>query len=228
MRFKDVFSIIGPSMIGPSSSHTAGAVRLGRLARRFFGEPPEFAEIVLYGSFADTGQGHGTDLALVAGVLDFATDDPRIRHSTAIAEASGLEVRFRTSHKAVIHPNTATITLKRGDRADRVSGSSIGGGNIEMFEVNGFDVRFGGESPTLLIFHDDRSGMVARVTSLLSEKGINIGHMGVDRKSRNGEALSVIETDGSLPADIVEAIRSMSGVRRVCVIDFDETGLAAP
>lgn len=139
MRFKDVFSIIGPSMVGPSSSHTAGAVRIGRAARRIFGAFPDQAEIVFYGSFAETYRGHGTDLAVVGGLLDFATDDMRIRNSIELAEAAGIELTFKTAQNVAFHPNTVELRLTDGDHTDVIAGASIGGGSVEMLRVNGFD-----------------------------------------------------------------------------------------
>ena len=139
MRFKDVFSIIGPGMIGPSSSHTAGAVRLGRVARELFGGQPEQANIVFYGSLAATYSGHGTDLAVTAGLLQFDTDDERIPDSLNVAEESGMKVVFQTSKGPAIHPNTLTITLRSGRRRCQMTGCSIGGGNIEVVQGNGFD-----------------------------------------------------------------------------------------
>ncbi|WP_040949923.1 L-serine ammonia-lyase, iron-sulfur-dependent subunit beta [Gorillibacterium massiliense] len=220
MRFKDVFSIIGPSMIGPSSSHTAGAARLGRIARRILGDAPEEAEIVFFGSFASTYSGHGTDLAIVAGLLDCDTDDPRIRDSLSIADSAGMKVDLRTSQKPAPHPNTAEILLKKGDRAVRITGCSIGGGNIEIINVNGFDVKFSADYPTLLIFHDDRRGMIADVTDVLRHADANIGYMEVDRKSRSGDALTVIETDQAIDAAFLTQIRGLPNVRRICIIDL--------
>jgi L-serine dehydratase len=221
MRFKDVFSIIGPGMIGPSSSHTAGAVRLGRTARRIFGSLPAEAEIVFYGSFAETYAGHGTDLAIVAGLLDCNTDDPRIRHSLDLAETEGMKVSFRKGSLPSAHPNTALMILKGGQgEEDRIEGISIGGGNIEITGVNGFDVRFSAQYPSVLIFHDDLPGMLAEFTRVISESRVNIGSMDVDRKSRSGEALTVIEMDESNAAGMAERISGLPNVRRISFLDL--------
>ncbi|RXZ83510.1 L-serine ammonia-lyase, iron-sulfur-dependent, subunit beta [Paenibacillaceae bacterium] len=220
MRFKDVFSIIGPGMVGPSSSHTAGAVRIGRTARHVFGSLPKQVEIILYGSFADTYKGHGTDLALAGGLLDMATDDLRIRDSLRLAEQSGIEITIRTAHKAGLHPNTASLVLRDGQREEQVTGCSIGGGSIEITAVSGFDVRFSAMYPTLLIFHADRAGMIKEMTQLLNEQALNIGAMDLDRKSRGGEALTVIETDGEAAPDLMEHIRLLPHVRRVCSVNI--------
>jgi len=222
MRFKDVFSIIGPSMIGPSSSHTAGAVRLGRTARQIAGCLPDRADIHFYGSFADTYRGHGTDLAIVAGLLDYDTDDLRIRDAFTHAENAGLELEFHTAAhpQPGIHPNTAMIILKCGEREIRVIGCSIGGGNIEIISVNHFDVKFTAIYPTLLIFHDDKPGMIAEVTEILKVAKANIGYMEVDRKSRNGDVLTVIESDEGIRREVIEHLESLPNVQQVCVIDL--------
>lgn len=224
MRFKDVFSIIGPSMVGPSSSHTAGAVRLGRTARHILGCLPEQADIVFYGSFAETYRGHGTDLAIVAGLLDCDTDDMRIREALTLAEQAGLSVKFQTSQKPVVHPNTAMLHLKRGEREVLMTGCSIGGGNIEVVNVNRFDVKFTAIYPTLLIFHDDRPGMIAEVTDILSQANANIGYMEVDRKSRSGDVLTVIESDEAIKSETIGLIGRLPNVRQVCLIDLTTKG----
>lgn len=220
MRFKDVFSIIGPSMVGPSSSHTAGAVRLGRTARHIFGELPKEAKIVFYGSFASTYEGHGTDLAIVGGLLDFDTDDDRIKNSLALAEEAGIQIEFRTSQQVGVHPNTALIILKSEDREARVMGCSIGGGNVEITGINHFDVKFTAIYPTLLIFHDDRPGMIYEITDILKHAEANIGYMEVDRKSRNGDALTVIEIDEPISKENIDRITNLSNVHQVCIINL--------
>ncbi|UVI30721.1 L-serine ammonia-lyase, iron-sulfur-dependent subunit beta [Paenibacillus spongiae] len=220
MRFKDVFSIIGPSMVGPSSSHTGGAVRIGRAARRIFGGLPARAEIMFYGSFAETYRGHGTDLAIAAGLLDYAADDMRIRDALAIADASGMKLAFKTGSNPAAHPNTARLTLRGDGREDIIVGSSIGGGNIELTAVNGFDVKFTMNYPTLLVFHGDRPGMLADMMNIVGGDGINIGYMDVDRKGRSGEALTVMETDEAVPGVLMERIRVLPDVRRVCLADL--------
>ncbi len=214
-RFKDVFSIIGPSMVGPSSSHTAGAARLGRTARQLLGGQPERAEITLYGSFAETYRGHGTDVAIVAGLLDYDTDDERIVRAFEEAEAAGLAFAFRTTKQAAVHPNTASFVLSRGNEQVRVKGCSIGGGNIEIIGVDDFDVKFTANYPTCLVLHEDQPGFIASLTAVLSDAGTNIGYMEVDRKSRSGEALTVIESDEAITADALSQIERLSSVRSV-------------
>ncbi|NQX59252.1 L-serine ammonia-lyase, iron-sulfur-dependent subunit beta [Paenibacillus qinlingensis] len=224
MRFKDVFSIIGPSMIGPSSSHTAGAIRLGRVARQLLGELPLKAEITLYGSFADTYRGHGTDLALVGGILDFETDDPRIPQAADEAEALGVAVAFHISKDKADHPNTVGIVLTSESRKVSMRGASIGGGNVEIINVDQFDVKFTANYPTLVISHHDRPGMIADITTLLGSNLINIGFMDLDRKGRNREAMTVIETDASIPATLVEQILSLKMITDVRKVDLAERG----
>ncbi|KOP65256.1 serine dehydratase [Bacillus sp. FJAT-18019] len=223
MRFKDVFSIIGPSMVGPSSSHTAGAVRIGRAARRIFGAFPDQAEIVFYGSFADTYRGHGTDLAVVGGLLDFATDDMRIRNSIELAEAAGMRLTFKTAQNVAFHPNTVELRLasrEREDCEDRIVGASIGGGSVEMLQVNGFDVKFTTNYPVLLVFHDDTPGMVAHITRLLEGGGVNIAYMDVDRKGRGGDAITVVESDEAVPLELMKHIEGLPSVHRVVFADL--------
>ncbi|MDD9266379.1 L-serine ammonia-lyase, iron-sulfur-dependent subunit beta [Paenibacillus sp. GCM10023248] len=224
MRFKDVFSIIGPSMIGPSSSHTAGAVRLGRVVRQLLGEQPAKAEMTLYGSFADTYRGHGTDLALIGGLLDFETDDPRIPHAAEEAEARGVEIAFLTSKDKADHPNTVKFHLSAGDKEVVMIGASIGGGNIEIVSVNQFDVKFTAVYPTLVISHHDRPGMIAEITTLLGRNQINIGFMDLDRKGRDREAMTVIETDVTVSDALIEELGSLSMIYDIKRVDLAERG----
>ncbi len=222
MRFKDVFSIIGPAMVGPSSSHTAGAVRLGRVARHLLGDLPAAVEIVFYGSFAETYEGHGTDVAIIGGLLDYETDDPRIPTSMIIARQLGIDYVFKQGKGQSWHPNTAKITLSLNDRLMSVTGSSIGGGNIEIFNIDGFDVKFSGMYPTLVVTHKDRPGMIADAANLLRREAINIGHMDVDRKERSGDAMTVIEVDSAISDELIEEIRAMDTVLEVMKVDLNE------
>ncbi|WP_442601922.1 L-serine ammonia-lyase, iron-sulfur-dependent subunit beta [Paenibacillus sp. KN14-4R] len=220
MRFKNVFSIIGPAMVGPSSSHTAGAIRIGRVARQLLGVQPERVRILLYGSFAETYQGHGTDLALIGGLLDYETDDPRIRNSFQEAEQAGVEVSFVPTTGNCPHPNTAKLELWAGDKYAEVLGASIGGGNIVVHAMNGFDVQCTGEFPTLVIIHVDSTGVIAQITNVLSVFGLNIGYMDVDRKRRNGEAMTVIELDTPITHQVQETIQRLPNIVKVSVIDL--------
>lgn len=224
MRFKDVFSIIGPSMIGPSSSHTAGAIRLGRVARQLFGEMPARAVIDLYGSFAETYQGHGTDLALVGGLLDYDTDDARIPDSLDHSEDLGMEVQFIERKTPAAHPNTAEMTLTKGDSQLTVRGASIGGGNVVVDRVDGFDVKFTAIYPTIIISHQDRTGIIADITSALRMLNINIGYMDLDRKRRSGEAMTVIEVDSTIPVELIRELCNINSVTQVRKVDLSERG----
>jgi L-serine dehydratase len=225
LRFKDVFSIIGPMMVGPSSSHTAGAVRLGRVARQLLGSIPQTAEITLYGSFAETYQGHGTDVAIIAGLLHFDTDDLRIPEAMNIARTAGMSFEFKKGKGTALHPNTARIEVSSEGRHTVVEGASIGGGNIEVTRLDGFDVKFGGMSPTIVLYHRDAPGVIAAVSDLLWRASINISHMVVDRKARSGEAIAVIETDGKVGETLVARLAALSFVRKVKKIDLTEGGL---
>ncbi|WP_151737038.1 L-serine ammonia-lyase, iron-sulfur-dependent subunit beta [Paenibacillus tengchongensis] len=220
MRFKDVFSIIGPAMVGPSSSHTAGAARIGRTARLLFGECPARAVIWLYGSFAATYRGHGTDTALVGGLLGMATDDPRLPDAFAHAEAAGMAVSISPGKGLYPHPNTAELQLSSADgsRALQLTGTSIGGGNVEIVRINGFSLKLSASYPTLTIRHRDETGVIAVVTGLLGSVGINIAHMSVDRRSRRGDAMMVLECDAVPDPDTLEAISALPAVQELRVL----------
>lgn len=219
MRFKDVFSIIGPVMVGPSSSHTAGAVRLGRVARALLEQQPKEAVITLYGSFAATGQGHGTDAALVGGLLGYCTDDERLPDALDYAEDAGIGVAIRTGQAPNAHPNTVRFALStEAGEVVTATGCSIGGGTIKMTEVNGFSVNFSASFPTIVIQHADMKGMVASISRTLEKDGLNISRMSVDRKGRNGDALTVIETDEPPSEDTLQELQSMATVRSVRLV----------
>ena len=220
MRFKDIFSIIGPDMIGPSSSHTAGAVRIGRAARQLFGVQPEKAVITLYGSFADTYRGHGTDLALAAGLLDWNTNDSRIPDALRHAEQAELDIVLRTARGVQPHPNTANIDMTAAGRRMSVTGVSIGGGNMEIMAIDDFGVRFSGMSPTIVIRHLDRIGMLAEITGLFSRHSLNIASMEVDRRGRNGEAMTVVEADGQWNSQLISELRLLAGVYDIRTVEL--------
>lgn len=207
-------------MIGPSSSHTAGAVRIGRVARQVLGAMPMEVDMRLYGSFAETYRGHGTDVALVSGVLDFATDDERIPDALHHAEQAGIKLQLYTEQKLVPHPNTVDLLLRCHGDVTSIQGCSIGGGNVEILQVECFSVKFTAMQPTLLIFHADRPGMVAEVSGVLRGAGVNIGLMQVVRESRHGKALTVIECDQSPGGMVLGKIGRMESVSKVRVIDL--------
>lgn len=215
----NVFDIIGPVMVGPSSSHTAGAVRIGNMARALLGETPVKVKITLYGSFARTYRGHGTDKALVAGLMGMATDDLRIRSSLDIAHSNGMEITFETSDSNDYHPNTVLIEAEGlSGRKVTVLGSSVGGGNIVINRINGIDVQFNGQYHTLVIPHKDAPGTIALVTNQLAVNKINIAQMKVYRNNKGGNAVMVIETDQPVPEELASAIENLSGIYGVTVI----------
>jgi len=203
-------------MIGPSSSHTAGAARLGALARAVVGESPKTARIALHGSFATTGRGHGTDRALVAGLLGFAPDDERLPNALDLARESGLDVSFTEEDLGEVHPNTARLDMTdaRG-REFVVQGSSLGGGDVLVTLINDFPVEITGELPALVVVHHDQPGVVAAVTARLAADVINIASMQVARERRGARALMLIETDGPIPEEIADSLAAIEGVTEV-------------
>lgn len=215
MKFKSVFDIIGPVMIGPSSSHTAGAARIGRIARDLFGRQPKWARIHLYGSFAETYKGHGTDVAIIGGLLDYDTDDERIK--TAFEDAARLDLYFEfipeTGHTE--HPNTARIVIGDDEQEMSIVGISIGGGKVELVELNGFPLRLSGGGAAILVVHEDRSGCIASVAKCLADQHINIGHMEVSRKEKGNMALMVIEVDQTVRESVLAEIATLPNITQV-------------
>jgi L-serine dehydratase len=187
-------------MVGPSSSHTAGACRLALLARHLLPTAPEAARFELHGSFAKTGKGHGTDLALVAGVLGYAPDDERIPHAFAEAERVGLLIDFAMTDLGDVHPNSVRISLRGGGREATLTGSSLGGGFVRVFEVDGFRIEVTGGAPTLLVQHRDTPGVIARVARIIADDDINIGTLHSARRRKGGEAMMSVEMDRPLSA----------------------------
>lgn len=211
-----MFEVIGPVMIGPSSSHTAGAVRLGRLARAVFGETPAEARITLHGSFATTGRGHGTDLALIAGLLGYPPDDERVRTANDEARTAGMSVVFDEADLGEVHPNTARIAMRASDgREVTVQGSSIGGAEVVMTAIDDFDVTVTGKLPVLIVEHQDRPGVIAAVSAVLAQHGVNIASMEVSRERRGARALMVIETDQPVEDAALEAVTHAEAVTDV-------------
>lgn len=211
IRFQSVFDIIGPVMIGPSSSHTAGAVRIGKIVSSIFGEEPTEVEFQLYNSFAKTYRGHGTDVALVAGILGMDTDDPRIPDSLDIARERGIKVYWKINKddNNNPHPNTTRIIVKNADKSISATGISIGGGNIQVTELNGFAVNLNMNTPTIIIVHQDVPGMIAHVTEVLSKYDINIAQMNVTREQAGEKAIMIIEVDSRQCQDAVNQIREI-------------------
>lgn len=216
MRGLSIFDIIGPIMVGPSSSHTAGAVRLGLVARSIFGEQPESALINLHGSFAETGRGHGTDRALVAGLLGLEPSDERIPSSFSLADEAGLQFQFKDVDLGESqHPNTVHFLLSAGDREMEITGSSVGGGMIAITRLDSFPVNLTAEFETLLIVGEDRPGTINAITARLYEEHINVAYFNVARDQRGGQAIMIIETDDTIPDELVVYFASFNWVHAV-------------
>lgn len=217
MRINSVFDVIGPVMVGPSSSHTAGAVRIGLVAHQLLGEIPKEVTILLHGSFADTYRGHGTDRAIVAGLLGFSTDDERITDALDIAKENGMKVEFKLVDLGdEYHANTAKIIAKGLDIPKiEIIGSSIGGGNILIVEINGFKTELTGDYDTIITLHQDKSGVISKVTSTLSKHHVNVAFMRVSRKAKGKEAFMAIEVDYRIPSRVLDEIASLKEVRMV-------------
>ena len=209
-----LLDIIGPIMVGPSSSHTAGACRLGLLARALVGGTPQSARIELHGSFARTGEGHGTDKAIAGGLMGFRPDDERLRTALEIAEHEHLDYRFeKTTIADDAHPNTVRITLERDGRSSVMTGSSLGAGRVLVTEVDGYPVEVTGNYDTIVLVAEDVRGSVARIAGILAEHGLNIATLRLSRKQRGGDAFMVIEID-EMPTEAVrDEIRALPWVR---------------
>ena len=218
-----VFDMIGPVMIGPSSSHTAGVVRIGRVARKILGKQPEKASITFYNSFARTYEGHGSDRAIVAGLLDFKTDDIRIRTAFDEAEKAGFTYKFRSvGNASTMHPNTVKVVAQVGDRQIEVVGESRGGGVIKITEVNGFNVGFNASFTTMILLANDRKGAIAFIATVLANDECNIASMSVNRKGKNDMACHVIEMDSKPPTVTVDYLKHLEWIREVVFIpDID-------
>ena len=217
-----LFDVLGPVMTGPSSSHTAGALRIGLTARNLLGEAPKTAEILLHGSFAATGRGHGTDRALVAGLLGMLPDDERIPDSFSLAQQAGLDYTIGTVVLRGAHPNTALLRLEGvSGRKLEVMGASIGGGRIMVVEMNGLRANFSGDLPTLIVHNVDQPGHVSEVTSMLAHKGVNIATMQLYRDHPGGNAVMIIETDKAVPPEGIAWLERSEGITRVTFIDAE-------
>lgn len=213
MKNYSAFDILGPVMIGPSSSHTAGAARLGKIARDIAGDDFTAVDFYLHGSFAMTYKGHGTDRALAAGILGMQTDDERLRNSLKIAKDKGIDIKFIETNLGDEHPNTVKIVFHNNDGSETaITGSSIGGGSIIITNIDGDRVEFTGQYPTILIRHIDKKGMISKVTSVLALDGINIATMKVNRKAKGEEASMIIETDNHIPDEVIKELAGMKNV----------------
>lgn len=215
----DSFSVIGPVMIGPSSSHTAGAARIGRIAGMLLGRQVRSALITLSGSFARTYRGHGTDRALAAGILGMEPDDGRLRDSLQIARERGVDIEFVCRDIPDAHPNTAALELT-GDDGSRISlqGASVGGGSVLITSLNGYPVHIDGESCALVVVHTDVPGIVAAVSNALSDAGVNICTLSLARDDRGGTAVMTIGTDGDVPGEVADAVARIPQVHRCMLV----------
>lgn len=214
-----LFDVVGPVMIGPSSSHTAGAARIGLMAREILKDEPRTVTITLYGSFAKTYKGHGTDKALVAGLLGFSADDVRLRTSFEIATQQGMDVTFHRSEAEVDHPNTARIAMKgRQGREMEIVGVSLGGGKIEIREINGASVSLSGEEHTLITVHRDKPGIIAQATTIMAIGHINVSNMRVFRSAKNATAVMIVCTDSPVPPEMVSMIKKISAIESVVTL----------
>ena len=209
-----LLDIIGPVMVGPSSSHTAGACRLGLLARNLVGGTPQTARVELHGSFARTGEGHGTDKAIVGGLMGFRPDDERLRTALEIAEHEGLDYRFeKTTIADDAHPNTVRITVERDGRRAVMVGSSLGAGRVLVTEIDGYPVEVSGGYHTIVLVAEDVKGSVARIAGILAEHDLNIATLKLTRKQRGGDAFMVIEIDEAPGEHVRDVIRALPWVR---------------
>jgi len=219
----NIFEILGPVMVGPSSSHTAGAVRIGYMTRKILGEEPARAEILLHGSFAATGGGHGTDRALLAGLLGMEPDDSRIPDSREEARRVGLAYRFDKVSLRDAHPNTAVLTVwGASGRSVRVQASSLGGGRIMVNQIDGIRVDFTGEKPTLIVQNEDKPGVLAAITYALSAQDVNIATLQLYRNQKGGYAFTIAETDSDISEEVLGQLREREGVLKVIRISSEE------
>lgn len=218
----NVFDIIGPIMIGPSSSHTAGAARIGKTAAMLLGAPAATADVLFHGSFAKTYRGHGTDKAIVGGILKMDPWDPGIRTSLEKAQELGVPVTIRTGEIENAHPNTALITLTSAD-GDTISvqGASVGGGNIAITRVNGMEVYFTGQNTTLIVMHQDVPGTIAHVTGLVAANQANICNFRLNRQEKGGLAIMTIEMDSVFDESLVSRIEQLPFVHHTILLKLN-------
>ncbi len=225
----NLFDILGPIMVGPSSSHTAGAARIGYVARELIGNTPKAVTFSLHGSFAATGKGHGTDRALVAGLLGFQPDDERIPNSFAVAKEVGLSVSFETVQLREAHPNTVLVRVTDVDNKTlEVKASSLGGGRIEVVEIDGIETSFTVDYPTLIIRNRDNPGNIAAVTTLLSAQRVNVATMQLYRTNKGGEAVMVLEIDQPISKNTVQTMEEMPDILKVIFLHVGKKETGTP
>ena len=222
MSFISAFDVMGPNMIGPSSSHTAGAARIGFLAQKMINGPLCRVDFTFYGSFARTYKGHGTDRALLGGIMGFGTDDMRIRNSFAIAREKGLEFNFIPNEtETELHPNTVDIHMVNTDSQEMtVRGESLGGGKVRISQINHVPVDFSGEYSAVIVIHQDTPGVVAYITKCLSDRNVNIAFMRLFRESKGEIAYTIVESDGQLPEEISSAISQNPHIHNVMIVQM--------
>jgi L-serine dehydratase len=216
-RVIGLFDMLGPVMIGPSSSHTAGVARIAFLARKILGAPPDRARVLFYGSLARTYKGHGSDKAAIAGLLGILPEDERLAFAPELAAREGIAVEIVPVYDCPerYHPNTVVLELGAGVRSLRVRGASVGGGEILLQSVDGFEAQLDARLDSLLVLHHDEPGVIARVAATLAAAGINIASLASRRKDRGDEALIVAEVDGEVDAPLIAALEALNAVRRV-------------
>lgn len=222
MAFISVFDVLGPNMIGPSSSHTAGAVVIAYLAQKMLNGPLTKVSFTLYGSFAKTYRGHGTDRALLGGIMGFYTDDMRIRRSFEIARENGLDFSFSTNDTETdVHPNTVDIFMENAaGQQMTVRGESLGGGKVQIVRINQVKVLFTGEYSSIIVIHQDKPGVVAHITKCLSDRNINIAFMRLFREKKGHTAYSIVESDDYLPEDVSASLRENPNVQDVMIVQI--------
>lgn len=214
-----LFEVIGPNMVGPSSSHTAGAVSMALLAQKMFQGAIEKVDFTLYGSFAKTYKGHGTDRALLGGIMGYETDDLRIRDSFALAKRTGLKYSFSVSEENDVHPNTADIHITGTDgKRLFVRGVSLGGGKVKIVRLNKIEVEFTGEYSTLIVSQTDRQGVAAHITKSLSDHNVNIAFMRLFREEKGADAYTVVESDEKIREEALECIKANPYVSDVMLV----------
>ncbi len=220
MAFISVFEVIGPNMVGPSSSHTAGAASIARLAWKMVNEKIKSVKFTLYGSFAQTYRGHGTDRALLGGMMGFETDDIRIRDSFEIAEKEGIEFSFEANTvKTDVHPNTVDMEIEDiTGRILTVRGESLGGGKVKLTRINGVKVHFTGEYEAIIVVHKDHPGVISKITNVFGKQHVNIAFLRVYRETKGGDAYMIIESDEEITASAVEEIEKNPFVRETKLI----------
>jgi L-serine dehydratase len=218
-RKVSILDVMGPVMVGPSSSHTAGTARLGRVAREILDEEPVAVHFYLHPPLAATYRGHGSDFALVGGSIGLNVDDPRIPESIRIAEQMGVDIEFSEEDLGDVHPNTVRVEIRGTSRQAEVVGSSIGGGVIEVFRIDGYQARLRGDSPTLLMFYRDRPGMIHQTTKIIADEGINIAALVCSRRQRGKEAFMQIDVDSPLSVEALGRILALDDVDRAQQLD---------